>query len=335
MKLKSFGILIMVSIFALIPVASDVLAADKIVLKWPTVHGDPEALFNKGAERVGKELEKIMPGVFDFQLFIGSQLGSEREILEGLRLGTIEMTNSGVSGMADPIFDVIDMPFLFRDRNHVYSVLDGEIGQEMLNNQKDKRLVAVGYFENGWRHITNNVRPVYKPDDMKGLKQRVVKHAVYLATMKALGASAVPISYGELYSALKMGVVDGQDNPLVNIYTAKFYEVQKYLTLSGHVYSNNAIFASKIFWDKLTSEQQDAIRTAVKLAMGYQRELSIQKDKELLDVLREHMIINKIEDKTLFIEATKSVYEKFSDKFPKELIERIRNTESKSYPYVQ
>ncbi|HHY48006.1 MAG TPA: TRAP transporter substrate-binding protein [Firmicutes bacterium] len=310
-------------------------APKKIVIKFPTVHGDPNALFNRGGAKIGEELEKLMPGVFDFQLYPGSSLGNEREILEGLRLGTIEMTTSGVAGIADPIYDVFDMPFLFRDRDHVYTVLDGPIGQELLEKCADKKLVALGYFENGWRHITNNKRPINTPSDLKGLKQRVVEHRIYLATMKALGANPVPIPYGELYTALKTGVVDGQDNPLANIWTAKFYEVQKYLTLSGHVYSNNVIFASKKWWDTLTPEQQNAIRKAVRAAEEYERKLSIEMDKELVRKLKEKgMIINEIKDKEPFIEATKSVYDQFSNVFPPELIKRIRETKSKHYPYT-
>ncbi len=308
--------------------------AAKIVIKFPTVHGDPNSLFNQGGKKIGAELEKLMPGVFDFQLYPGSQLGNEREILEGLRIGTLEMTTSGVAGIADPIFNVFDLPFLFKDRDEAYSVLDGEVGQELLKQCQDKKLVALGYFENGWRHITNNVGPINKPSDLDGLRQRVVEHQIYMATMNALGAGTVPIPYGELYTALKTGVVDGQDNPLVNIYTAKFYEVQDYLTLSGHVYSNNVIFASRHFWDKLTVEQQAAIREAVQRATEYVRKLSIANDNYLVGKLTElGVTVNTIEDKEPFVTATESVYNQFSELFPPELIERIRNTPTKYYPY--
>ncbi len=310
-------------------------AAEKITIKFPTVHADPNQPFNLAGKKIGEELEKLMPGVFDFKLYPASQLGNEREILEGLRLGTIEMTTSGVAGIADPIFNIFDLPFLFRNRDHVYSVLDGDVGQQLLRTQKDEQLVALGYLENGWRHVTNNERPIKQPSDLEGLKQRVVEHQVYLATMRALGASAVPIPYGELYTAMKTGVVDGQDNPLVNIYTAKMYEVQRYLTLTGHVYSNNVVFASKKFWDKLSGEQQEAVRTAVQRAMAYERKLSIQADQRLLfRLLEEGMIVNQVTDKQPFIEATKTVYDQFSDQFPPALVKRIQETESKDYPYT-
>ena len=311
-------------------------AGEKVVIKFPTVHGDPKSLFNQGGSRVGEYLMKKFPGRVEFQLYPASQLGNEREILEGLRIGTIEMTTSGVAGLADPIYDVFDMPFLFRDRNHVYSVLDGEVGKELLEKCKDSKLVALGYFENGWRHITNNKRPVNSPNDLKGLKQRVVEHRIYMATMKTLGATAVPIPYGELYTALKTGVVDGQDNPLVNIFTAKFFEVQKYLTLSGHVYSNNVVFASKAWFDKLPADLQAGIREAVAEAMVLVRTESIKFDKELVVKLQSGgMVVNEIKDKTPFVEGTRSVYEQFSNVFPPELVKRIRDTASKSYPYVQ
>jgi len=311
-------------------------AGEKIVLKFPTVHGDPKSLFNQGGEKIGEYLTKKFPGRIEFQLYPASQLGNEREILEGLRIGTIEMTTSGVAGIADPLNDIFDMPFLFRDRHHVYTVLDGPIGKEILEKNKDQRLVALGYFENGWRHITNNKRPINAPADLRGLKQRVVEHKIYLATMKALGANAVPIPYGELYTSLKTGVVDGQDNPLVNIWTAKFYEVQKYLTLSGHVYSNNVVFASRSWWDKLPPDIQAGIREAVAEAAVHVRKESIKADKELVAKLQTSgMVVNEIKDKAPFVEATKNVYEQFADIFPPELVKRIRETKSNQYPYVE
>jgi TRAP-type transport system periplasmic protein len=311
-------------------------AGEKIVIKFPTVHGDPKSLFNQGGEKIGEYLTKKFPGRIEFQLYPASQLGNEREILEGLRIGTIEMTTSGVAGLADPLYDIIDMPFLFRDRHHVYTVLDGPIGKEILEKNKDQRLVALGFFENGWRHITNNKRPINAPADLRGLKQRVVEHKIYLATMKALGANAVPIPYGELYTSLKTGVVDGQDNPLINIWTAKFFEVQKYLTLSGHVYSNNVVFASRAWYDKLPADIQQGVREAVAEAAVHVRKESIKADQELVAKLKAGgMVVNEIKSREPFVDATKIVYDQFADIFPPELVKRIRDTKSNMYPYVE
>ncbi len=316
--------------------AGAAVAGEKIVIKFPTVHGDPMSLFNQGGNKIGEYLMKKFPGRIDFQLYPASQLGNEREILEGLRIGTIEMTTSGVAGLADPLFDIFDMPFLFRDRNHVYTVLDGPIGKEILEHNKDSRLVALGYFENGFRHITNNKRPINTPADLRGLKQRVVEHKIYLATMKALGANAVPIPYGELYTSLKTGVVDGQDNPLINIWTAKFYEVQKYLTLTGHAYSNNVVFASKAWWDKLPPDIQAGVREAVAEAAVHVRKESIKADGELVAKLKAAgMVVNDVKDREAFVEGTKSVYEEFANIFPPDLVKRIRDAKSNIYPYVQ
>jgi len=311
-------------------------AGEKFVIKFPTVHGDPKSLFNQGGNKVGEVLTKKFPDRVTFQLYPASQLGNEREILEGLRIGTIEMTTSGVAGIADPLNDIVDMPFLFRDRHHVYTVLDGPIGKEILEKNKDQRLVALGFFENGWRHITNNKRPINTPADIRGLKQRVVEHKIYLATMKALGANAIPIPYGELYTSLKTGVVDGQDNPLVNIWTAKFFEVQKYLTLSGHVYSNNVVFVSRAFWDKLPADIRVGIREAVAEAAVHIRKESIKADKELVAKLQTAgMVVNEIKNREPFVEATKGVYDQFADIFPPEMVKRIRETKSNPYPYVE
>jgi len=312
------------------------LAGEKFVIKFPTVHGDPKSLFNQGANKVGEVLTKKFPGRIEYQHYPASQLGNEREILEGLRIGTIEMTTSGVAGIAEPLFDIIDMPFLFRDRHHVYTVLDGPIGKEILEKNRDQRLVALGFWENGWRHITNNKRSINSPADIRGLKQRVVEHKIYLATMKALGANAIPIPYGELYTSLKTGVVDGQDNPLINIWTAKFFEVQKYLTLSGHVYSNNVVFLSRKFWDQLPADIQAGMREAVAEGAVHIRKESIKADKELVAKLQAAgMVVNEIKDREPFVEATKSVYDQFADIFPPDLVKRIRDTKSNTYPYVE
>lgn len=315
--------------------AGQTQAGERITIKFPTVHGDPKSLFNQGAMKVGEVLARKFGDRIKFEHYPASQLGNEREILEGLRIGTIEMTTSGVAGIAEPLFDIIDMPFLFTDRHHVYSVLDGAVGKEILGKNRDNRLVALGYWENGWRHVTNNRRPINSPADFKGLKQRVVEHKIYLATMRALGANAIPIPYGELYTALKTGVVDGQDNPLINIWTAKFYEVQKYLTLTGHVYSNNIVFVSKKFWDGLPREIQDGIREAVAEGAVHIRKESIQADKELTDKLKAAgMTVNAITNKGQFVEATKGVYDSFASVFPPELVKRIREAPVQKYPYV-
>jgi len=311
-------------------------AAEKIVIKFPTVHGDPASLFNIGGNTIGEYLMKKFPGRVEFQLYPAGQMGGERQILEGLRIGSIEMTTSGVAGIADPMNDIFDMPFLFRDRNHVYTVLDGPIGKEILERNKDRSLVALGYFENGFRQITNNKRPINTPADLIGLKHRAVESRIYIATFKALGANVTPIPYPELYIALKTGAVDSEDNPLINIWTAKFYEVQKYLTLSAHAYSNNVVFASRIWWDRLPPDIQQGVREAVAEAAVVIRKESIKADKERVAKLQAAgMLVNSLKDRGAFVEATKVVYDQFADTFPPDLIKRIRETKSTAYPYVE
>jgi tripartite ATP-independent transporter DctP family solute receptor len=311
-------------------------AAEKIVIKFPTVHGDPASLFNIGGNKVGEYLMKKFPGRVEFQLYPAGQMGGERQILEGLRIGSIEMTTSGVAGIADPMNDIFDMPFLFRDRNHAYTVLDGPIGKEILEKNKDRRLVALGYFENGFRQITNNKRPINIPADLSGFKHRAVEHRIYIAAFKALGANVTPIPYPELYIALKTGAVDSEDNPLINIWTAKFFEVQKYLTLSSHAYSNNVVFASRIWWDRMPPDIQQGVREAVAEAAVVIRKESIKADKELVVKLQAAgMLVNTPKDRGAFVEATKGVYDQLADTFPPELIKRIRETKSMPYPYVE
>ncbi|MFC0281005.1 TRAP transporter substrate-binding protein [Falsigemmobacter intermedius] len=199
---------------------------------------------------------------FNFVEFPSSALGGEREVLEGLQLGTVEATivSSGVLSNFVPEIGVFDVPFLFRDFDHARAVLDGPIGTEMLTRFADHGLVAVAWGEQGFRHITNNRGPIAAPADLAGLKLRTMENPVHIKAFQTLGAAPTPMAWPEVVSALEQGTIDGQENPLSVIVSSKLNEVQKHLTLSGHVYAPNVLFVSSIFWDGLSDEDKEAFR---------------------------------------------------------------------------
>ncbi len=234
--LCGFAFLLMLFAFA----GTGVQGAEKpIIIKVAHVHV-PEHPTSLGCLQFEKLVAERTKGRVKVEVYPGSQLGSERELFEALMMGTLEMGTISTSGIASFTREsgVWDLPYIFRDSGHAYRVMDGPIGKKVDEIALKKTGVRfIGYFENGWRHMTNKVRPINKPDDLKGLKIRTMTAPVMIETIRAFGASPVPIAWGEVYLALQQGVADGQENPHVNTYGAKLYEVQKYVSLTGHVYN--------------------------------------------------------------------------------------------------
>jgi len=199
---------------------------------------DPSHPYAKGAEHFAQLVAEKSGGSIEVKVFPSSQLGGQKELIEGLVYGTVDMALVGtaVLGQFQPQVSVFDLPFLFKDREYAYKSLDSvgmDIGKELEKNG----IKLLGYMENGIRHLTNDIHEVVTPADMKGLKIRVMTNQIYIAMMKSLGASPTPMAFGELYSAMQQGVVDGQENPSAHIWTKRFFEVQKYASLTAHAYA--------------------------------------------------------------------------------------------------
>ncbi len=266
-------------------------------------------------------------GQIKIEVFPNSALGGERDMVEGVQLGTVDMvlSSTGPLGGFVPELNVVDLPFLFKSREHAYKVLDGEIGQDLLKGLENKSLVGLAWWENGFRNVTNNKRPIEKPEDLEGLKIRTMENEVHMASFETMGADPTPMAFNELFTALQQGVVDGEENPVPIVMTSKFYEVQKYMTLTGHFYSPSVVMINKAKFDSFTEEQQNALKEAAKEAADYERGLIKQMDEEFVGQLKEKgMEIIENPDKALFLEAVKPVYEKYESKFGKELIESIQ-----------
>ncbi len=285
--------------------------------------------YQKGAEKFRELLAEKTNGRIAVNIFPSSQLGNGRDQVEGLQLGTIHLHVGSVAPVANfaPKLNVLSLPYLFRDRGHAFQVLDGEIGQELSAELETKGIINLGFWENGWRHLTNDVRPIKTAADVSGLKVRVLESAAYVSYMKALGATPTPIPFGELYTALEQKVVDGQENPLAQIATNKFAEVQKYLTLNGHTYDAAVFLMSKTAYDQLPPDLQQAVREAAAEAAAYQRELSEQSEAEYLKQLKESgMQVEENPDLESFRKAAEPVYREIENSIGADLIKRVQET---------
>ncbi|MBA7540171.1 Solute-binding protein [subsurface metagenome] len=258
----------------------------------------------------------------------GESIGSDREMMESIIMGTLDMSVNSQGAMA--IFDkrigVFGLPFLFKNMEEIEIILGGPFGEkfaEMVN--KDNKFEILGFFDNGFRFITNDIRPINEPNDLKGLKIRTPEDDMTLAIFKTLGAKPSPLAFGELYLALSQGVFDGQENPPVNIYYNRFYEVQKYLSKSGHKYEMCPLIISDAIWNKLPSDIQEILKEGAKDFSKRHREINAKLNNELLDKLREEgMKINEV-DKEKFQKATAGIYDQFKDVFGAELISNLQD----------
>jgi len=291
----------------------------------------PESHYHKGLQKLDELLQEKSDGALKLDIYHSAQLGSERDVVEGVSMGTIEMTltsSAPLSNFTDG-FLVFNLPFIIRDRDKAYEWMDGPEGQEILKSLQTAKIKGLGIWENGFRNLTNSVRPVKTPADMDGLKIRLMENPIHLATFKTLGARPVPMPFGELFTALQQGTVDGQENPLVIIETSKFYEVQDYVTMTGHFYAPAILIINQDYWENtLTAEERAIFEEAEAEAREWQRNYSIQVEKELKQKLAdEGMQVIEV-DTSKWAEAVQPVYEQFEEKVGPDRIESLVNAQN-------
>jgi TRAP-type transport system periplasmic protein len=262
----------------------------------------------------------------------GSLAASGREIQEGVKIGTIDIGISSTPlSQMNPYLDLFSLPYIFGSREQAWEVLDGPVGDEVGKKLSEHNLTFLAYWEDGFRQITNNVRPISEIDDFKGLKIRVPESDVRLETFKALGSSPLPMAWSEVFTALQQGSIDGQENPLSVVNSSSFYDVQKYLTISNHVYSPATLFINSSKWDSLTKDQQDIILEAAGEGRDLNRKMNQEQDEEMVKGLEEKgMEVTVIEDIKPFQEATKPVWDQVSKEIggnSQELIDDITKTQ--------
>ncbi|OXT02793.1 C4-dicarboxylate ABC transporter substrate-binding protein [Notoacmeibacter marinus] len=276
-------------------------------------HGAAEAFhMHRALVKFEELVEAGSNGEIDVQIFPSSQMGPDREMIEGVQTGVLEMAIPPSSFFAgwDPAFAVIELPYMYASKDIAFDVLDSEAGEAMLARVEDQGLVGLGWLELGVRNVTNNVRPVASPDDLEGIKLRTMKVPAHVATFETLGANPTPMNFGEVYSALQQGVIDGQENPLAIITSQRFYEVQKYLSTTGHVFAVYMPVISKPFFDELSAEHQQLIRESMAAARAYQAEIVAAEDAAQLEEIRAsgvEVLELTAEQRKAFADKTESV----------------------------
>jgi TRAP-type transport system periplasmic protein len=252
-------------------------------------------------------------GRIEVQVAPSAQLGDDAAMVTALRTGALDMSanSQGAVANAVPEYAAYGMPFMFSSPAAAFKVLDGPLGKELAEKSAEKGLILLGTWDNGIRQMTNSKRPITKVEDMKGLKMRVPPDATLVDIMKALGAESQQIKFAELYVALQQGVVDGQENPLVNIHASKLYEVQKHLALTNHQFQMTPFLMSKRTWDKLSDADKKAVQEAAVEATALQRKLSQDADDSLLADLKAKGVQVTTPNKADFAKATADVDDKW------------------------
>ncbi len=282
--------------------------------------------YGAAAQAWSDTVEKATNGAIKFKQFPSSALGGERELIEGLQLGTVEavIVSTGALSNFVPDVGVVDIPFLFRDTAHARAVLDGPFGQELLGKFQKRGLIALAWGEQGFRHLTNNKHPVKTPADLKGLKIRVTENPVHITAFRTLGASPTPMSWPEVIGALQQGTIDGQENPMSVIVSAKLPQVQKYLSLTGHVYAPMALIVSPNFWGGLNDAQKAAFTQGAKAgALASRKFVDDVEQKGLAEVKAAGMQVVESVDKSAFQKALEPAYKQYATKFGQKTLDQI------------
>ncbi len=293
-------------------------------------HGlDVNHSVHKAMLKMGEDLEKLSGGKMKIKIYPNQQLGSERESLELLQIGSLDMTKVSVGVLENfaPDMKVFGIPFLFRDKQHSFSVLDGPIGKKLLEEGEKFWLKGLCYYDAGSRSFYTKDKQVTTPDDLKGLKIRVMESATAMDMVRSLGGAPTPISWGELYTSLQQGVVDGAENNPPSFYLSRHYEVCKYYTINEHTMLPDALLVSTHLWNKLSEQEKQWLQKAADNSVAYQRELWAISEREALEEVEKAGVEVIYPDKAPFEEAVQGIYDQYKDdKVMGMLIEQIQQT---------
>jgi TRAP-type transport system periplasmic protein len=294
---------------AVLPIAAQAQTT-KLTLGHGAAPGNPR---HEAALKFAEAAKAKSAGRIEVQVAPSAQLGDDAAMVTALRTGALDMSanSQGAVANAVPEYASYGMPFLFATATQAFKLLDGPLGKELSDKSAEKGLIVLGYWDNGIRHMTNSKKPITKVEDMKGLKMRTPPDSVLVDIMQSLGAEAQQIKFAELYVALQQGVVDGQENPLMNIHASKLYEVQKHLALTSHQFQMTPFLMSKRTWDKLAEADRKAVLEAAAEATALQRKLSQESDEKLLADLKAKGVQVTTVDKSAFEKATGAVDDKW------------------------
>jgi tripartite ATP-independent transporter DctP family solute receptor len=281
----------------------------------------------QGAQKFADLLAESSGGKIKVRLFPGGTLGGDVQTVSALQGGTLDITvlNSGILAAQAPDFAMLDFPFLFNDVKEAHAVMDGPVGQKLTAQLDSKGLVGLGYWDLGFRNVTNSKRAINRLEDMQGLKIRVIQSPIYLETFSALGANPVPMAFPEVYTGLEQHTIDGQENPFTVIEGSKFFEVQKYLSVTGHIFNPQSLIISQKTWNRLNDDEKALIRDAAAKAQVFQREVTAASMDKARATLQAHIAVNDISpaEKDRFRERVQPVIDKFSKQLDAGLVKQM------------
>ena len=312
--------------------ASAAFAAPEYTIKVGSIVSETHADMIAMKKVFVPAIENGSKGKIKVELYPNAQLGGDREMSEAVQMGTLTMAIPSTSALAgfDKRIQALDLPYLFTTRENAFKAVDGILGSKLNAIMAAKGIDILGYQENGFRHVTNNKRPIKSPADLKGLKIRTMENPMHIAFFKELGANPTPMSWGELYTALQQGTVDAQENPYAMIDDGKFYEVQKYVSETGHVFSFEVLIANKKFIDKLPADLRTLVLKAAKDATIQQRK-NMQKEESVFKakVIKAGMKANTLSaaDKKPFVAATAKVYKQFEKDLGPDLMAVVKQVQ--------
>lgn len=307
-------------------------AADAIVIKCGHVVADGSSLDN-GLDYLAELVNEKSNGSMVIQVYPNSQLGDNRAMIEQMQFGTLEMMAPSVaalSGFTNKTM-LLDLPYLFKNEAAAEEVLDGEIGDEIFDALKSSQLIGLGWFTQSWRNVTCN-KDVHKPEDLKGIKIRTMDSELHMEHFNMLGASAIPMSMSEVYTALQQHTIDAQENPYTNIVTSKFYEVQDYVIETRHIYDACPLLVSQKLWDSLNDEQKNILSECVQEAVAKERADVMADDENYKqDVIASGTTINKLsdEERQAFRDAVQPLYDEHAAEIGQELIDKVDEINAK------
>lgn len=279
--------------------------------------------------RMGEEMDQLSGGKLRLEIYPNQQLGGEREILELLQIGTLDMTKVSAATLENfaPKTRILGLPYLFRNRKHAFAVLDGPVGRELLDDGLKNALKGLGYYDAGYRSFYSMDRPIRHPDDLSGLKVRVMESATAMNMVRSMGGAPTPISWGELYTSLQQGVVDAAENNPPSFYLARHYEVCKFYSLDEHTFSPDVLIAGTRFWEGLEAAEVAWVEEAVRRSVAYQRELWARAEAEALSRVEEAGVEIIRPEKAPFAAQSEGAYEPYlEDPALSRLIDAIRKT---------
>lgn len=297
----------------------------KLATLTPVAH-----TYNLGANKLAEAVKERSKGRIEIKIYPDGQLGKgEREVLEGLQQGNVDIYvgSTGPIGNFSPSMLIVDIPFLFRDFNHVDKVLDGPIGQKLLADLEKSNLKGLAFWENGFRNLTNSKLAIKTPADAKGMKIRTMENKTHMLAFKTAGLNPTPMAWSEVFGALQQKVIDGQENPVAVVYSSKIYETQKFLSLTQHVYSPAVVIVNLKKWQAMPKEDQDMLLKAAQEMAQYQRKLGRDaEEKQISELTGKGMTVTKDVDKAAWQQAMQPAFAEFAKQFGKDKIDAIINT---------